>query len=38
MRSAPMGGDHPHDIAGAGDQWRGLAGVDAGLKIDLPIF
>jgi hypothetical protein len=38
MGRAPMGGDHPDNVSGAGDERRGLAGVNAGLKIDLLIF
>ena len=38
MGRAPMGGDHPDNVSGTRDQRRGLAGANAGLKIDLLIF
>ena len=38
MGRASMGGHHPDDIPSAGDQRRGLAGENAGLKRDLLIF
>jgi hypothetical protein len=38
MGCAPMGGDHPNNVSGAGDQGRRLAGVNPGLKIDMLIF
>ena len=33
-----MGGEHPDDVSGTANQWRGLTGPNAGLKVDLSIL